>query len=65
MDFEGKLAEIRKNIDKASLVRSAADLSVGTVIYVEMDKNDGLVLTDGYPTRLKYVVVAGTKSDQK
>lgn len=65
MDFEGKVAEIRKNIDKASLVRSAADLSVGTVIYVEMDKNDGLVLTDGYPTRLKYVVVAGTKSDQK
>ena len=32
MDFEGKVAEIRKNIDKASLVRSVADLSVGTVI---------------------------------
>lgn len=65
MDFEGKLADLKKSIDETSLVKSAADLAVGTVVYVEMDKNDGLTLTGGYTTRLKYVVVAGAKSDQK
>ncbi len=65
MDFEGKLANLKKTLDEASLVKSVADLSVGTVIYVEMDKNDGLILADGYTTRLKYVVVAGSKSDRK
>ena len=57
MDSNGKLAEIKKAIVEASLVKSIADLSVGTIVYVEMDKNDGLVLNEGYPTRLKYVVV--------
>lgn len=65
MDVEGKLAEVKKSMADASLVKSVADLTVGTVVYVEMDKNDGLVLTGGYPTRLKYVVVAGAKSDRK
>lgn len=65
MDFEGKLSDLKKSIDEASLVKSAADLTVGTVVYVEMDKNDGLTLTSGYTTRLKYVVVAGAKSDHK
>lgn len=65
MDFEGKLADLKENLKAASLVQSADDLKVGTIIYVEMDKNDGLVLNDGYPTRLKYVVVAGSKSDRK
>ena len=65
MDFEGKLADLKENLKAASLVKSADDLKVGTIIYVEMDKNDGLVLNDGYPTRLKYVVVAGSKSDRK
>ena len=65
MDFEGKLSDLKKSMDEASLVKSAADLTVGTVVYVEMDKNDGLTLTGGYTTRLKYVVVAGAKSDHK
>lgn len=65
MDQEGKLANLKQSIIKASLVKSIADLKVGTVIYVEMDENDGLMLKDGYKTRLKYVVVAGAKSNQK
>ena len=65
MDFKGKLADLKENLKAASLVQSADDLKVGTIIYVEMDKNDGLVLNEGYPTRLKYVVVAGSKSDRK
>ena len=65
MDFKGKLADLKENLKAASLVQSADDLKVGTIIYVEMDKKDGLVLNEGYPTRLKYVVVAGSKSDRK
>lgn len=65
MDFDGKLADLKQSIVESSLVKSAADLPVGTVVYVEMDKNDGLTLTGGYTTRLKYVVVAGAKSNQK
>jgi len=65
MDFKGKLADLKENLKAASLVQSADDLKVGNIIYVEMDKNDGLVLSEGYPTRLKYVVVAGSKSDRK
>ena len=65
MDFEDKLADLKKSIDEASLVKSSADLMVGTLVYVEMDKNDGLTLTGGYTTRLKYVVAAGAKSDHK
>ena len=59
MDFKGKLGDLKKSIDEASRVKSIADLTIGTVVYVEMDKNDGLTLTSGYTTRLKYVVVAG------
>lgn len=65
MDFEGKLADLKESLKAEALVKSADDLKVGTIIYVEMDKNDGLVLNDGYPTRLKYVVVAGSKTDRK
>ena len=65
MDQEGKLANLKQSIKGASLVKSIGDLKVGTVIYVEMDENDGLVLKDGYKTRLKYVVVAGAKSNKK
>ena len=65
MDQDGKLANLKNSLQKASLVKSIADLQVGTVIYVELDANDGLVLKDGYKTRLKYVVVAGAKSNQK
>jgi hypothetical protein len=65
MDFKGKLGDLKKSIDEASRVKSIADLTIGTVVYVEKDKNDGLTLTSGYTTRLKYVVVAGAKSDKK
>ncbi len=41
------------------------DLKTGTVIYVEMDRKDGLVLNKGYNERLKYVVIAGAKSNKK
>lgn len=45
-------------------VKSAGDLSVGDVVYVELDAADGID-TQGYPCRLKYVVVSGCKTDRK
>lgn len=47
------------------IITTDVELCVGDIVYVEMDSNDGLVLNEGYPTRLKYVVVAGSKSDNK
>jgi hypothetical protein len=34
MDFEGKLADLKETLKAASLVQSADDLKVGTIIYV-------------------------------
>lgn len=65
MDQEGKLVNLKESLQKATRVKTIEDLKVGTVIYVELDANDGLVLKDGYKTRLKYVVVAGAKSNRK
>jgi len=65
MDFKGILSELRDKHKVESFIRNVNDLKVGTIIYVEMDRNDGLQLKGNYPTRLKYVVVAGCRSDHK
>ncbi len=59
------LAELKSQLEQELLITSAEDLNVGDIIYVDMDSNDGLVLRQGYPTRLKYVVVAGSKTNNK
>lgn len=41
------------------------DLNVGDIIYYDMDRADGIVPAPGYDSRLKYVVVAGAKSNAK
>ena len=64
-DINGVLAGLKDEMEQESLVKSIDDLKPGAIIYVEMDKNDGLVLNEGYPTRLKYVVVAGAKTNRK
>ena len=60
-DKDGVLARLHEEV---CIVKSAEDLSVGDIIYVELDQADG-INTQGYPTRLKYVVVSGAKSDRK
>ena len=60
-DKDGVLAKLHEEV---CIVKSAEDLSVGDIIYVELDQADG-INTQGYPTRLKYVVVSGAKSDRK
>lgn len=59
------LAGLKQQLIAESIVTSADDLHVGDIIYVELDRGDGLVLNQGYDTRLKYVVVAGSKSNRK
>ena len=60
-DKDGVPAKLHEEV---CIVKSAEDLSVGDIIYVELDQADG-INTQGYPTRLKYVVVSGAKSDRK
>lgn len=59
------LAGLKQQLVAESIVTCADDLHVGDIIYVELDRSDGLVLNQGYDTRLKYVVVAGSKSNRK
>ena len=60
-DKNGVLAKLH---DEVCVVKSAEDLHVGDIIYVQLDSADG-INTQGYPTRLKYVVVSGAKLDRK
>ena len=64
-DEKGTLSKLKDDLASDSSIKSAEDLSVGDIVYVELDRNDGLVLNNGYPTRLKYIVVAGSKSNRK
>ena len=59
-----KLAQLRAEIQQDSLVKGIDDLQVGDVIYYDMDRADG-INPMAYPSRLKYVVVAGDRSDDK
>ncbi|MBP5441398.1 MAG: hypothetical protein J6Y14_10915 [Fibrobacter sp.] len=60
-DKDGALAKLHEEM---CIVKSAEDLCVGDIIYVELDQADG-INTKGYPTRLKYVVISGAKTDRK
>lgn len=59
------LALLQERLRQESLVKGIEDLNVGDIIYYDMDRADGIVPNSGYDTRLKYVVVAGTKSNAK
>lgn len=59
------LAQLQERLRQESLVKGIEDLNVGDIIYYDMDRADGIVPNSGYDTRLKYVVVAGAKSNAK
>lgn len=66
MDTEASiLAQLKEKQRQESLVRGIEDLQVGDIVYYDMDRADGIVPSHGHDTRLKYVVVAGTKSNLK
>ena len=62
--MEDKGGVLAKLHEKLCFVKSAEDLCVGDIIYVGLHPADG-INTKGYPTRLKYIVVSGAKSDRK
>jgi len=59
------LSQLQERLRQESLVKGIDDLRVGDIIYYDMDRADGITPKDGYDTRLKYVVVAGAKSNAK
>lgn len=40
-----------------------SEVEIGDIIYVPLDKDDGLVLNKGYDTRKKYIVIIGFTSE--
>lgn len=40
-----------------------SQVEIGDIIYVPLDKDDGLVLNKGYETRKKYIVIIGFTSE--
>jgi hypothetical protein len=67
MDLEANdlLSKLQEQIRQDSLIKGADDLKVGDIVYYDMDRTDGIKPTQGYDSRLKYVVVAGAKSNSK
>ena len=62
---ESILAQLKEKLRQDSLVKGIEDLQVGDIVYYDMDCADGIVPLSGYNTRLKYVIVAGAKSNSK
>jgi hypothetical protein len=60
-----RLSKLQEQMRQDSLVKGIEDLQVGDIVYYDMDRADGIVPTQGYDSRLKYVVVAGAKSNFK
>ena len=59
------LSKLREQMRQESLVKGIEDLQIGDIIYYDMDRSDGIVPKDGYDSKLKYVVVAGAKTNNK
>lgn len=59
------LSALQQKLKQERIIHSANDLQVGDIIYIELDRHDGLTLNGDYNVRLKYVVVAGSKNNQK
>jgi len=59
------LSKLQEQMRQESLVKGIEDLQVGDIVYYDMDRSDGIVPNEGYDSRLKYVVVAGAKTNNK
>lgn len=55
------LNNLREQMRTQSVVKGIEDLQVGDIVYYDMDRFDGIVPNEGYDSRQKYVVVAGSK----
>ncbi|MBO4963668.1 MAG: hypothetical protein J6C65_01860 [Prevotella sp.] len=61
-DAKGTLSALEAKMQAANRVRHNTNIKVGDIVYQNMDQNDGLTLTKGYDTRLKYFVIVGKNS---
>lgn len=59
------LSNLHLQMRNESIIKGIEDLNVGDVVYYDMDRADGIIPNGGYDSRLKYVVVAGAKSNAK
>lgn len=59
------LRQLQQQMRQDAVVKGVEDLQVGDIVYYDMDRADGITLTSGYVSRLKYVVIAGAKSNSK
>jgi len=65
MDSNNRLIQIQELLRQESFVKGIEDLRIGDIVYYEMDQADGIMPNLGYDSRLKYIVVAGAKSNSK
>lgn len=59
------LRQLQQQMQRDAIVKDAEELQVGDIVYYDMDSADGITLINGYVSRLKYVVIAGAKSNLK
>lgn len=64
-NVDSVLSRLQEEMQDRSIVLRAGDLHVGDIVYYDMDRADGIVSNCGFNSRLKYVVVAGAKSNVK
>ena len=57
------LRQLQQQMQRDAIVKDAEELQVGDIVYYDMDSADGITLINGYVSRLKYVVIAGAKSN--
>lgn len=57
-DKSGALSKLKRAIAEKEKI-DVSSIQIGDIIYMPLDKEDGLTLTDGYKDRLKYIVIIG------
>ena len=57
-DWKDTLASFKEKITEKEIVTNEL-LTVGAILYMQMDHSDGLKLIDGYSTRNKYFIIIG------
>ena len=57
-DSRGVLQGLKAIFDKEE-IEGISSIHLGDIIYVSLDQEDGLILSNGYNDRLKYRVIIG------
>ena len=57
-DLRGALEKLKAQMAEAEIA-DMSSVKVGDIIYVPLDEENGLTLTQGYDTRRKYIVIIG------